>query len=102
MNPFILKRPVITEKTYQLVQTQNAYTFEVERGATKGQIRETIESTFGVKVLKIQTTTTAGKIKKTGKRRTAVRQPDKKKAIVTLPKDQKIALFDIEGNSHVA
>jgi large subunit ribosomal protein L23 len=97
MNPFILKKPLITEKTYRLVQERNSYTFEVDPKATKGQIREVVEETFNVKVLSIQTTTVAGKNRRTGTRRTQVRYPDRKKAIVTLPKDQKISLFEVEA-----
>lgn len=97
MNLFVLKAPHITEKTYRLIQTRNAYTFLVDRGSTKGQIKEAVEKTFDVKVLSVNTTMVAGKSKKTGKKRMSVVQPDKKKAIVTLAKDQKIALFDVEA-----
>lgn len=96
MNPFALKAPHITEKSYRLIESQNAYTFIVDRGATKGQIKDAVEKTFGVKVLSVNTTTVAGKGKRTGKKRMSVVQPDKKKAIVKLAKEQKIALFDIE------
>lgn len=97
MNLFILKAPHITEKTYRLIQEKNSYTFSVERTATKGQIKEAVEKTFGVKVLSVQTTMVAGKTKHTGTKRTAVVQPDKKKAIVTLAKGMKIDLFDVEA-----
>lgn len=96
MNAFILKAPHITEKTYRLVQERNEYTFIVDRSATKGQIKEAAENTFGVKVLTVHTLMVSGKNKKTGKRRTGVRQPDKKKAIIRLAEGQKISLFDIE------
>jgi large subunit ribosomal protein L23 len=96
MNLFVLKTPHITEKTYRLINTRNAYTFIVDRNATKGQVKEAVETTFGVKVLSVQTTTVAGKGKRTGKKRMVYVQPDKKKAIVRLPEGQKISLFDIE------
>lgn len=96
MNLFVLKTPHITEKTYRLINTRNAYTFIVDRNATKGQIKEAVEKTFAVKVLSVQTTVVAGKGKRTGKKRMSVVMPDKKKAIVRLPEGQKIALFDIE------
>lgn len=99
MNPFILRAPHLTEKSYRLIQVRNEYTFIVDRSATKGQIKEAVESTFGVKVLSVHTTMISGKNKRTGKRRTGVRQPDKKKAIVALPKEQKISLFDIESSA---
>lgn len=96
MNLFVLKTPHITEKTYRLINSRNAYTFVVDRNASKGQIKEAVEKTFGVKVLSVQTTTVAGKGKRTGKKRMVYVQPDKKKAIVRLPEGQKIALFDVQ------
>src|SRR6185369_15458575 len=96
MNAFILKTPHITEKTYRLIQERNEYTFIVDRTATKGQIKEAVETTFGVKALSVHTTMVSGKNKRTGKRRTGVRQQDKKKAIIRLPEGQKISLFDIQ------
>lgn len=96
MNLFVLKAPHITEKTYKLVAERNAYTFFVDRTATKGQIKEAAEKTFGVKVVSVHTTMVAGKSKRSGTKRVSYVQPDKKKAIITLVKGQKIALFDIE------
>lgn len=86
----------MTEKTYRLVQDRNAYTFEVDPNATKGQVKEAVETTFNVKVVGVQTTTVAGKNRRTGTKRTQVRYPDRKKAVVTLQKDQKIELFNLE------
>ncbi len=102
MNLFVLKTPHITEKSYKLVATRNAYTFIVDRNATKGQIKEAVEKTFGVKVLSVQTTMVAGKSKRSGSKRLSYVQPDKKKAIVTLPKEQKIALFEVEAEKKEA
>ena len=96
MNPFILKRPLITEKTYKLAQDK-VFTFEVSDHATKGQIREAVEETFGVNVLSVQTVTIGGKVKKTGKRRLAVKRPTKKKAMVRIKPDQTIEVFEIKG-----
>ena len=97
MDLYILKRPVITEKSYRLVKTQNAYTFEVSLESTKGQVKEVVEKTFNVKVLDVHTTVTAGKVKTKGKKRLKVRQPDQKKAIVKLAPGQTIELFEVEG-----
>lgn len=99
MNLFVLKNPHITEKTYRLVQSRNAYTFFVDRTATKGQIKEAVEKTFAVKVTSVQTTMVAGKSKRSGKKRMSYVQPDKKKAIVTLPEGQKISLFEVESKT---
>lgn len=97
MNPFVLKRPVITEKTMQLAKNSNAYTFVVDLHANKNQIRETVEQTFGVHVISIQTTTLAGKRRSTGKRRVHVVHEKRKKAIITLKSGEKIAVFEVQG-----
>ena len=96
MNPFILKKPVITEKTYKLA-SDKVYTFEVAPKATKGQIREAVEDTFGVTVLAVQTVMIHGKIKRTGKKRVATQGSPKKKAMVRIKPDQSIELFEIKG-----
>lgn len=95
MNPFILKRPLITEKTYKLAQDK-VFTFEVNPKATKGQIKEAVEDTFGVNVLSVQTVILMGKIKKTGKKRMATQRGTKKKAMVRIKPDQTIEVFDIK------
>jgi len=51
----ILIRPLITEKAIQLVENNNTLTFLVDLRANKRQIKEAIESTFGVKVVKVNT-----------------------------------------------
>ena len=47
----IIKRPVLTEKSYLLMQ-ENKYTFLVDTRAHKTQIKQAIEEIFGVKVEK--------------------------------------------------
>lgn len=94
MNPFVLKKPVITEKTYKLAQS-HVYTFEVDPKATKGQVKEAVETAFGVKVLSVQTTKLPGKVVRTGAKRMMGKLPDRKKAIVTVPKDQSIEVFEL-------
>lgn len=97
MNPFTLKKPLITEKTYRLVQEDHVFTFEVDLKATKGQIKEAVEETFGVKVLSVRTARVAGKVKRTGKKRVASITAGRKKAMVKLPKEQTIELFEIKN-----
>ncbi len=62
--------------------------------ATKTQIRHAIEEIFKVNVLKINTVNVGGKSKNFARRgvRTPGKQPDWKKAIVTLKPGQKIEL----------
>lgn len=95
MNPYILKRPVITEKSMQLANTHNTYTFEVSRLSNKQQIKEAVEELYGVTVLRINTTTRNASSKKTGKRRLSKTVSQTKKAMITLKAGENIELFDI-------
>ena len=95
MNPYILKRPIVTEKSMQLVNTSNTYTFEVDRLANKQQLKKAIEELYGVTVLSVNTTTRNSKVKKTGKRRLNKQIGKVKKAMVTLKEGDHIELFDI-------
>lgn len=95
MNPYILKRPIISEKSMQLANTRNTYTFEVDRLANKQQLKEAIEELYEVTVLRINTTTRNSRVKKTGKRRLGKQVGQVKKAMVTLKEGDHIELFDI-------
>ena len=50
----LLIRPIITEKTSQMMQ-ENKYTFQVPLEANKVEIRQAVEAVFGVKVLNVNT-----------------------------------------------
>lgn len=97
MNTFVIKRPVVTEKSMLNAKTQRAYTFVVEPLATKAQVAEAIEKAFGVTVIKVNMTALAAKKKRVGKARQVKMGEKRKKAVVKLKEGQKIALFDVEG-----
>ena len=89
----IIKRPVLTEKAYEGIEDKR-YVFEVDIHANKAEIKAAIETVFaddGVKVEKVNTLRTIGKIKRQG--RTQGRTPETKKAYVTLKKDSKPIKF---------
>lgn len=52
---FVVKRPIITEKSQMAKEKNNEYTFEVDKRANKPVIRKAIEDLFGVKVVDIKT-----------------------------------------------
>lgn len=91
-----IKRPIITEKSAALV-SENKYTFKVAREASKREIGPAIEKLFGVKVLDVRTANVRGKEVRAGRRRTAARRSDWKKAVVTLKEGDKIELFEVGG-----
>ncbi|MFX0188074.1 MAG: 50S ribosomal protein L23 [Candidatus Hodarchaeota archaeon] len=55
----IIKRPLITEKTFDLIEHENKLVFIVDRLANKSQIKRAIEKLHKVKVIKINTLITA-------------------------------------------
>ena len=59
----IIKRPLITEKTFELIERENKLVFIVDRLANKSQIKRAIEKIHNVKVIKVNTliTTTGEK-----------------------------------------
>lgn len=82
----IIKRPVITEHSADLMADKK-YTFEVSSKANKTEIKDAVESIFGVKVVKVNTINLKGKFRRMG--RYEGYRPDRKKAIVTLSEDSK-------------
>jgi large subunit ribosomal protein L23 len=56
MEPYdVIVRMMITERASEIVEKENRLTFIVNRKATKGQIREAIETLYEVKVIKVNT-----------------------------------------------
>lgn len=95
MNAYLIKKPVITERSLKLAQAENVYTFEVEMSSHKGQIKEAVEQVFGVKVVEVNTVVRHRLKKRTGRKRLNVVRPKTKKAYVKLAKDAHIDLFDV-------
>ena len=60
----ILKQPVVTENTFDLIDEHNKIVFLVRRDANKYQIREAIERIYNVKVIKVNTMITPSGTKK--------------------------------------
>jgi len=67
------------------------YVFVVHKNANKTEIKNALESIFGVKVAKVNTINMRGKMKRMG--RFVGKRPDWKKAIVTLTDDSKTIEF---------
>lgn len=87
----VILRPVLTETSYDGFADKR-YVFEVHPSANKTEIKLALESIFkGIKVDKVNTLRTLGKMKRQG--RTAGRTPEIKKAYVTLTKDSKTIEF---------
>ncbi|WP_242694906.1 50S ribosomal protein L23 [Pseudogracilibacillus auburnensis] len=89
----IIKRPVITERSMDLTADKK-YTFEVDVKANKTQVKDAVESIFGVKVAKVNVANYKGKFKRMG--RFGGYTNKRRKAIVTLTQDSKeIEFFEV-------
>lgn len=93
---FIIKRPIITEKSLSDVQN-GVFTFEVDKKATKIQVKKSIEEMFNVHVQAVRTVRRKGKKRLIGKRRQIIYGADIKIARVKLASDEKIDLFEVGG-----
>jgi large subunit ribosomal protein L23 len=87
----VLRRPLITEKSTILKETQRSLCFEVHRDATKPEIKKAVETLFGVKVQDVRVANVHGKMKRQG--RYQGRRPDWKKAYVVLREGEKMVEF---------
>lgn len=87
----IILRPLVTEKGMHRSTRQNAYAFEVNKLATKGDVRRAVEALFDVRVLKVRTQNRKGKPRRT--RFHYGYTKDWKKAVVTLNSEDRIDFF---------
>ena len=87
----VIKKPLITEKGTMQQSFFNAYPFQVDREATKEDIKGAIEEIYGVKVKEVRTMNRKGKPARRGYK--MGHKPSWKKAIVVLEADNIIDLF---------
>jgi large subunit ribosomal protein L23 len=88
----VIKKPLFTEKGGSLKESQNKVLVEVSRDANKIDIKKSIEEIFKVKVDKVSTISVSGKWKRYG--RSVGKRPDRKKAIITLKKGEKLDFIE--------
>lgn len=89
----VIIRPVVSEKSYALLD-QGVYTFVVAPNANKIEIRQAVESIFGVNVVKVNTLNRQGKRKRNRGKATFGKRSDTKRAVVTLATGQSIPIFE--------
>lgn len=78
----IIKKPLVTEKSNLMKETDNVVAFEVSMSSNKVEIKKAIERAFNVKVQEVRTLIVAGKIKRSG--RNFGKRSNVKKAYITL------------------
>lgn len=87
----VLIEPVLSEKTNQM-REEGKYVFKVDPSATKIQVKEAVRRLFNVHPISCTIMVVGGKPKK--QRYKAGYTSTWKKAIVRLPKNEKISLFE--------
>ena len=89
----IIFEPIVSEKSYDLIDDTNTYTFVVDRRANKTEIKQAIASIFDVTVLSVNTINRKGKLKRTGY--VLGKRKDTKRALVKLADGDKIDIFEV-------
>ncbi len=88
---YTIKRPLVTEKN-SLLAEQGIFVFEVDKAASKIEIKKAVEKFFRVKVASVKTAVCRNKARRTRMGTSKVRYW--KKAMVKLAPGQKISLFE--------
>ena len=88
----ILKKPLVTEKSTQLLADGNWVCFRVDSSANKVQVKHAVEKIFNVTVLRVNTMVVSGKNRRFGQK--VGRTKPWKKAMLRLKEGDKIDLFE--------
>jgi large subunit ribosomal protein L23 len=88
----ILIRPVVSEKSYAAFDA-NVYTFLVAHDANKIEIKNAVESIFGVRVTNVNTLNRKGKRKRNRRTGTYGQRASSKRAVVSLAAGDRIEIF---------
>jgi len=89
----VLLKPVVSEKSYRLME-DGVYVFVVAPDATRIEVRQAVEQTFGVRVTKVNTLNRKGKLRRNRRTNTVGKRPGTKRAVVTLVSGDRIDLFE--------
>lgn len=87
----VLIKPLITEKGTAQTEISNVYAFEINKQATKFDVRRAVEEMFHVKVKRVAIQNRKGKPRRNRTKMTTT--ASWKKAVVKLENDYKIDLF---------
>ncbi|MGN0223295.1 MAG: 50S ribosomal protein L23 [Muribaculaceae bacterium] len=88
-------KPILTEKATKLSEKLNCYTFAVSVDAGKAEIKQLVESLYGVKVVKVNTAVMRAKNKSRWTKSGLLRGKTErwKKAFVTVKEGENIDFF---------
>lgn len=89
----IIFEPVVSEKSYDLIQALNTYTFIVDKRSNKTEIKQAVQEIFDVQVDSVNTLNRKGKAKRTGWK--VGKRSDTKRALVKLAVGHSIDIFEV-------
>lgn len=91
----VLLKPIVTEKSNAQVTKHNRYTFKVDKRSNKIEIKKAVESFYGITVVDVNTSTTAGKVKNRQTKSGLVTgiKGGYKKAFITVKEGENIDLY---------
>ncbi|MDJ0959596.1 MAG: 50S ribosomal protein L23 [Acidimicrobiia bacterium] len=89
----VVLEPVVSEKSYDLIQDFNTYTFVVDKRSNKTEIKQAVAEIFDVNVMRVNTINRKGKRKRTGW--VYGKRADVKRALVTLAPGDSIDIFEV-------
>ena len=87
----VIKKPLITEKATWGSNEHNRYTFQVDRRATKLEIRQAVEALYKVRVMGVATQNRHGHVRRM--KHGVIETPTVKRAIVKIHPEDRIELF---------
>jgi large subunit ribosomal protein L23 len=96
----VIHAPVVTEKSAEAIESDNVYTFIVDRKANKIEISRAVEGIWDVKVRHVRTMQYRGKAKRAlmgrlSKNPKLGRRPAFKKAVVQLAEGDHIEFYEV-------
>lgn len=93
MHPYhVIVRPVLSEKSNSVRESQSKYTFIVNKDATKDDVKKAVKALWNVQVERVHTLLQRGKVKRRGAH---IAKPVlTKKAVVTLADGAKLPIFE--------
>lgn len=95
MSKNILIKPIISEKSEKLTGKHNVYTFVVNKGANKIEIKNAVEAMFTTNVLEVNTANMPVKVKSRNTRSGVIKgtKPAFKKAYVTIAEGEELDIY---------
>lgn len=93
MSKTVILQPVVSEKSYNMANSENKYMFYVAPSASKIEIAKAVAGEYKVKVESVNTIVRPGKSKTDWRYSKYTRASDRKKAIVKVKEGDKIEEF---------